>query len=183
MFRLEPITNNDVWQATLDAWKRDASESSDEGVFLESDVNSRLHWQREQAESAANSHGYFIVENGQQIASSLLEVNHAMPNSNKPWLKLLSISLRPSLVLDVNEGANEEALKKVFVVLVSSIVHATELIFHQHPSRELKIYGRTPEMMSLFKGIVSAGALDAVLESIGLSARVESKWLVLARRH
>lgn len=182
MFRHVLITDDVVFQATLDAWTHDVSAYGDAGVFLAGDIESRLRWQRQQAEETKDAYWYFIVENGQNVASSLIEVVHAMPRSDKPWLKLLDIDLKPSLVAACCDDVDGEALRKAARVLGTSIAHAIGLIFSDLPSRELKVYGRTSEMMMLFRAIVSMGSLDSVLESAGLSVRLESKWLVLARR-
>ena len=178
MFRHIPITDAAIWQDTLEHWKAEAQAIGDEGVFLSFDVEQRLNGLKLQSEREENLHCYFLVKNGNRFASSVLEVSHALPNSDKPWLKLLNITLCPSLQPPYKAV---EALKEAFSVLVHSITHVVELIFHEHPSKELKIYGRTPEMVSLFEGVVSSGILDTPLDALQLSIRIESKWLVLSR--
>lgn len=130
-------------------------------------------------ESEDNLHCYFLVKNGKPFAVSILEVSHALPKSDKPWLKLLNITLQPSL-LPIGDNSSE-TLKEAFSVLAHSITHAIDLIFHELPSKKLKIYGRTPEMVSLFRAIISAGFLDAALDAIQLTIKLEGNWLVLAK--
>lgn len=171
------ITDDAVWQQTHDSWMADANALGDEGVFLSRDAVSRLHTLRAQTENHDHIHCYFLLKNGCDSASAILEVSHACATSAKPWLKLLNITLRPSLLPKENWSAKE--MKQAFEVVVYCITHSIRLIFNEHPSQELKIYGRTQEMINLFEGIVSTGQLDTVLEAIGLSVKIEGRWLVL----
>jgi hypothetical protein len=74
-----------------------------------------------------------------------------------------------------------EILKEGYLVIARSIMHSIELIFHELTATKLKIYGRTPEMVSFFKGIISAGFLDAALDAINLTMKLEGNWLVIAK--
>ncbi len=182
MYKTIPITDDSVWAPTLATWTEEAAGLGEEGVFIKQEVELKLNSLREQSKEQANIHGYFVVKDGERIASSLLETSHAMPNSAEPWLKLLNVTLRPTLLPAYNGDLDLELMKETFHVSAVSIMRAIELIFHELPSRELKIYGRTAEMLSLFKSIITAGTLDEVLETIGLTARLESRWLVLAKK-
>lgn len=182
MFDRVPISDSAIWEATFEDWKGKAATLGEEGILIFSEIEYRLTSLKSLAEKEENFHCYFLVRKGQKVASSLLEISHAMPNSEKPWLKLLNITLSPK-ILPLNGGEKNIALvlKEAFEVLASSASHAIELIFHEHPSVELKIYGRTPEMWGLFTGIISSGILDSVLEPFGLTPRLEGKWLVFAK--
>jgi hypothetical protein len=179
MFQRIVIGNAQVWQATLDQWKKDAQALGDEGVFLSFDVEQRLNGLKQLTKREKNHHCYFLVKKGNPYASSLLEVSHALPTSDKPWLKLLNITLQPSL-LQIGDNS-PETLKEAFLVLAYSITHAIGLIFHEHPSTKLKIYGRTQEMVYLFKAIISTGKLDKELDALQLAPKLEGNWLVLAK--
>jgi hypothetical protein len=179
MFRHIPITDDTIWLPTLERWKAEALALGDEGVFVAFDVEERFCRLKRQTENEKDLHCYFLVKNGNNFASSILEVSHALPKSNKPWLKLLDISLQPSL-LPV-EGKEYTALKEAFLVSAYSISHAIGLIFNELPSKELKVYGRTPEMKNLFTAIVSTTELDQALDLFQLSIRLEGSWLILER--
>jgi hypothetical protein len=179
MFRHVLISDPKVWQATLDQWTAEAQALGDEGVFLSFDIEQHLNGLKQLTERERDLHGYFLVENGKHFAASVLEVSHALLKSDRPWLKLLNITIRPAL-LPIGDNSSE-ILKEAFSVLAHSISHAIELIFHEHPSTKLKIYGRTPEMVSLFRAIISAGILDAALDAIQLTIKLEGNWLVLAK--
>lgn len=179
MYKHISIADNDIWQATIDQWKIDALSLGDEGVFVALDVERRLNGLKLQAEREANLHCYFLVKNGTSVASSVLEVSHAMPASQDPWLKLLNISFRPIFL--PQESKPTEIIKETIEVLVFSIAHVIELIFHEHPSTKLKIFARTPEMYSFFQVIVGTEKLDTVLDPLQLSIKLEGKWLVLEK--
>jgi len=179
MFDRVPVTNEDVWRATFDQWKSDALAIGEEGVFLSADIEQQLNGLKVKKACDKDIYCYFLVKKGNMFASSLLEVAHAMPNSSNPWLKLLDITLQPSLL--PLEGKTTEALKETFLVLGQSIVHVIGLTFDEHPSTKLKIYGRTAEMRNLFAAIISTGILDSALEALHLSAALEGNWLVLTK--
>lgn len=180
VFKLVPISNDSTWQATIDQWKADALAIGDEGVFLSSDIEQRLTWLKKQSETEKDIHNYFLVKEGSLVASSLLEMAHAMPKSEDAWLKFLSLTLHPSIT--PREGMGIEAMTEGFTVIVSSVVFAIGLIFTKHVSKELKIYGRTSEICKLFDGIISSGVLNTELDKLGLLGRLEGKWLVLTKK-
>jgi hypothetical protein len=179
MFSHIPITNEDCWKATLDQWTIEAQARGDEGVFLASEIENYLRGLKQLTEREKNLHSYFMVKKGVPYASSIIEVSHALPQSDKPWLKLLNLTLRPGLLPKGDDS--EEILKEGFSVIAFSVTHAVELIFHELPATKLKIYGRTTEMISFFKGIISSGFLDAALDAINLNMKIESNWLVIAK--
>lgn len=179
MFKHIPITDQKLWENTLSQWKEETLSFGDDGVFLASDIEQRLNGLKQQTEREKHFYCYFLVRDGAEFASSLLEISHAMPKSKSAWLKLLSITIRPSLIYAADGDAAN--FKEAFTVLAFSITHAMELMFREHKSKELKIYGRTPEMVYFFKAIVSTGQLDTVLDTLGVDARLEGRWLVLSR--
>lgn len=180
MFKHVLISDEAVWEATLTRWKTDALAVGEEGVFIASDVEQRLNWIRQLTLEEKNLHGYFLVKDGNSFASALLEISHAMPGTDAAWLKLLNITLQPSLSFALEQrtlgGFNE-----AFPVLTQSIIHVLKLTFDEHPSKVLKIYGRTEEVRGLFAAIASSGVLSSGLEMFGLSVKFEGNWLVLTK--
>ncbi len=176
MFSHIPISDKTVWEATIKQWKIDA-EAFEEGAFIAADVERKLTALKKEAETQQDIHCYFIVKKGETVASSLLETSYAMPKSSAPWVKLLDITLRPSLLT-----LEREKLREAYIILAYSITHAIDLIFNEHPSNLLKILGRTVEMLGLLQAIVSTGEIDSVAAKYQLDAKIEGKWLVLAKR-
>jgi hypothetical protein len=181
MYAHIPISNKDVWQATLDQWKKDTFALGDEGVFISLDIERRLDGLKHQTESIDNLHCYFLVKKDTLVASSILEVTHAMPKSDDPWLKLLNITFRPIFL--PQDTKPTEIIKETIEVLIFSIVHVIELIFHEHPSTKLKIFARTPEMNNFFQMIVGLDKLETALDPLQLSIRLEGRWLVLVKNN
>jgi hypothetical protein len=184
MFKHIEINADDVtWNATLKQWKEDAKSLGDEGVFLISDIEQRLCWIQKITKDTNNQdmYGYFLVKKGDAYASSLMEISHALPKTKKSWLKLLEITLRPALL--PRDGISGDLMKEAFLVLSNSIACAINLIFDEHPSSKLKIYGRTNEMQSLFANIlVNSKKLEKELSNFGLSIGLEGKWLLVAKK-
>lgn len=184
MFNYESVQNQEIWDKSLEAWKEQACELGDEGVFLAQDVERTLNWLRQQADKEKNSHGYFLVPSGEKIASSVVEFSHAMPQSKKPWLKLLNIWLAPKF-LPTDNGEEEidiEGLKEVLGVLAASIMFAVKLTYDELPSAELKIFGRTSHMRQLFTNVILASEIEGAFDKAGLKARIEGKWLCIAKK-
>ena len=179
MYQHSPITNDETWKTTLEIWPAEATALGDEGVFLSLDIETKLNFLKQQVEKETNFHCYFLVKTGDICASSLLEVSHALPKAEGSWVKLLNITLRPSL-LPLN-GIDAETFKEAVIVLAYSITHAISLIFEEHKAKTLKIYCRTNEMQELVKIIVSTDKLAMTTESYQLSARLEGKWFIIAR--
>lgn len=180
MFKHVGINDKKTWDFTLSKWKKEVRVLGDEGVFLALDIEKRFLGLKQLAGKESNVHGYFLVKKKNTCASSLLEVAHALPNFKKPWLKLLQITLRPSLLPASNGGkVSEEAAK----VLVNSVSHAIDLIYKEHPSSELKVYGRTLEMKALFDCMVESPDLIKQMDNIGLGVKTEGNWLIILKKN
>lgn len=180
VFKHISILDEATWSATLAQWKAEAFAVGDEGVFLAADYERQLIGRKQLVESEKNLHCYFLVKDGCSFASSLLEIAHAMPESESAWLKLLNITLQPSLSLALDRRTLE-GFKEAFPVIAQSIIHVLKLTFEEHPSKVLKIFGRTEGIRELFVLIVSGETLHPVLEDLGLSAKLEGNWLVLTK--
>ncbi len=179
VFKHVPISDEATWKATLTQWKADALALGEEGVFIVSDVEKQLDWLKNQYETEKDIHNYFLVKEGNLFASSILEMAHAMPKSEDAWLKLLSLTLRPALM--PREGMGTDAMTEGFTTIVSSVVFAVAFIFNEHLSKELKIFGRTPEIRRLFDAIITSGILNSELDRLGLMGKLEGNWLVLTK--
>lgn len=180
VFKHIPIEDEAVWNATLAQWKAEALSVGEEGVFLAADYERQLVGRKQLVESEKNIHCYFLVKDGSLFASSLLEISYAMPESENAWLKLLNITLQPSLFLAL-ERKTLDGISEAYPVIAHSIIHVLTLTFKEHPSKVLKIFGRTEEIRGLFVLIVSGGILNSALEMLGLSVKLEGNWLVLTK--
>lgn len=180
MYQHIHIGDGETWQATLESWPQEAKALGDEGVFLSLDIETKLNCLKQQVEKEKNFHCYFLVKTGNICASSLLEISHALPKAEDSWVKLLNITLRPSL-LPMSSGISAENFKEAVNVLAYSITHAINLIFEEHKAKILKIYLRTNEMEELAKTLILTGKLEMTADSYQLAARLEGRWLIIER--
>jgi len=180
MFKHVDINDKEVWENTLEKWPEEALALGDEGVFLSLDIQTKLNCLKQQVEKEKNFHCYFLVKTGNIYASSLLEISHALPKAEDSWVKLLNITLQPSL-LPMSSGISAENFREAVNVLAYSITHAISLIFEEHRAKILKIYLRTNEMEELAKALISTGKLEMTAESYQLTARLEGRWLIIER--
>jgi hypothetical protein len=180
MYKHVLISDTKIWEATIASWPNEAKKLGDEGVFLSLDIETKLKCLKQQVEKEENFHCYFLVKTGSICASALLEISHALPKAEDSWVKLLNITLQPSL-LPMSAGVSAEIFKEAVTVLAFSITHAISLIFEEHKAKTLKIYCRTNEMQELVKVLVSTDKLEMATDSYQLSARLEGKWLIIER--
>lgn len=82
-----------IIHSIISQWKTDALAVGEEGVFISSDIEQRLTWLKNQQEKEANTYNYFLIRDGEEWASSLLEMAHALPNSEFVILKFRYISI------------------------------------------------------------------------------------------
>lgn len=179
MFRLAPISDTDIWNNTVVKWREEAAAIGDEGLIFTQDIELKLDSHRRIAEQETNIHCYFLVKNGNRYASSVIEVSHACPTLDESWIKLLDVTLKPKY-FPIDSMTAEEMIE-AYNVLASSIIHTVDMLLKVHPAKQLKIYGRTSEMVHLFHGIIYHKILDVALDALRLSAKLEHKWLVLTR--
>ena len=179
MFKHVTIKDEKLFENTLIQWKKDATTFGEFGIFLESEVEQRLLGLKHQITKEADFHCYFLVKDGEDFASSLIEVSHAMPRSENPWLKLFNITLRPYLLPSIDGNVNN--LTDTLRVITFSITHTLELMFKDHEAQKLKIFGRTTEMIIYFQIVAEGGHLDEILDILHLEAKIEGRWLVLSK--
>ena len=165
-----------LFETTKTEWERQAGCLGDIGLLIQSDIGRVFQWVK-----SNNLHNYALVREGCAYASAIIEITHALPNSETPYLKVLDIKLEPNLNLEIQDQEDESVLKQIFDVQMYALIYSITLIFSELPSTKLKIYGRTDLMVGMFNGVISAGKIDDTLSKLGLTIRRESKWLVIDR--
>lgn len=106
-------------------------------------------------------------------ASVILEVSHARPNSNAPWLKILRIRTEPVLSPDATDYDD----KKNIAAIGSAFVRGMHLAHHDaHPTEKVKFHAENEQMLSLFR--LMAGSRE--FQELPFSMRVYRKWLEIS---
>jgi hypothetical protein len=165
---------------TKSKWTEQAENFGDFGVMVTDDVINIFN--RIESDQSDNEHVYFLVENTGDHGKAILKVMHAMPHvKDNSYLKLLNIHLEPNLIFDFDGNKSSEKLNELYSVLASSILEAIKLIFLSSVCK-LKIYGRTEEMRSIFLALIANQTIEkSIFSDNGLSAYVESAWLVIQK--
>lgn len=171
---LKKTTAGDL-DAILEDWSELTLPYGDEGAVYANDLNEKIA-QLKKSISEPNNYAY-VFENEEGKTKALLSIIHALPKSDTPWLKLLDLDLHPDLVLgDFNVHEAAEAVS-------FSIFDSIDLLFNDYNSaKELKIYGRTDNMIKTFDRIVKSKALNNIFEKADILCTRSSRWLVFRKK-
>lgn len=117
-----------------------------------------------------------VCNDGSKHACAILEISHALPNSRKPWLKVLSVYLEPDLDVGDQDSVKSDILGRISGILGYSLVESLKLTVKAHPSNTLKVYARS----DFAKGFFEALAAEVMRsdEIPGLRLSVQGRWLV-----
>ncbi|WP_297964105.1 hypothetical protein [uncultured Campylobacter sp.] len=158
-----------------DEWSVICENKGDEGAVFAQDVNNkveRLIRDIKQKEFLAYT---LKNDNGEFIA--LLDVIHALPNTDIGWLKIFDMTITPKCTLS---GGNETEIKRV---LRNVFVEALKLLLDKNSDvNEIKIYARNDITKELFSDIASDVNLKETLSKINVVILFQAKWLVLRKK-
>lgn len=155
---------------TITEWRKQIADSS--GDLLATRYERILDWAQKHVDGNRdeNTYVYALVHNNSpNVACALLDLSHAQPRSNAPWLKVLDITVEPRL--DVNDTPDIATLS---AIAAAAIVETLELTFKEHPSTQLKVYGDSPLTKDFLEGIAGAMA-----PKLNISVSGHRKWLVI----
>lgn len=114
---------------------------------------------------------YGVFEQGNDAAAALVNVTHARPKSNSPWLKVLAIYVEPHL-----DVANAEPnIEKLAWIAATAVTGAIGLTYDEMPADEVKIWANVP-MTKEFLGAVSTALFGT---KFGVSSH--GNWLVVTK--
>nr|VFJ42317.1 MAG: hypothetical protein BECKFW1821A_GA0114235_100177 [Candidatus Kentron sp. FW] len=162
-------------KSLLTSTRRDWEEqlNRDPGEFLPGRYLSILDWTTKCVDGVGdhNTYAYAIVDDSKpDSARAILELSHARPNSDSPWLKVLSIHLEPNL--DVSE--NDVDISIMAEISILALRECLGLAFSTHPSDTLKVYAGTPLSLKFLRG------LSEPLKDVGINVSTHRNWLVLS---
>nr|VFK13122.1 MAG: hypothetical protein BECKLFY1418C_GA0070996_100269 [Candidatus Kentron sp. LFY] len=163
--------NNSLLTSTRRDWMAQIERNPAE--FLVGRYLSILDWTSKciQSNGDENTYAYAIIDSDRpNSARALLELSHARPNSDSPWLKVLSIHLEPNL--DVSE--NDVDISIMAEISVLALKECLKLAFSTHPSDTLKVYAGTPLSLKFLRGLCEP------LKDLGVNISTHRNWLVLA---
>lgn len=172
---LQKATEDDL-NNLLEAWEKICSKHGDEGTIFANDITqkvSSLLLNISKPEFFA-----YVIKNDSDEFVALLDIMHALPKSNVSWLKLFDMTITPNYILG---SGNFEAF---IDALSESIMMPIELLFgNDHGNaKEIKVYGRTENMVELFKATEKNEAIQNKLDTIDLVCLQEGKWLIFRKK-
>ncbi len=165
----QPFTNNRT-QASRAAWDADVSA----GLAFPSEVDRLFDWvstHQEPSEHDAIAYGVFAA--GSDVALGVCEVIIQRKSVRSKWIKMLKLTLKPSIDVQLQNGNSEEAMK----VFIESILGSARLQL-THKANILKVYGRTPDQLVFLKALVRQADSQSARESnIPYKATIEGRFL------
>lgn len=170
-----------ISQRTQKAWETQIADfSTDEDVVLIGEYRRILSSLLKHNNDTDDGFIYALVDDSKGYAQAILEIVHAGQHSRAPWLKLLSIYLEPRLDVDRrSNGINLAVIREASVLLAEAITNALTLTFTDHPSNQLKVYGRSDHMKGFLEFIASD--LDESIAQ-GLAIEMQGRWLVFNKQ-
>lgn len=170
---LKKVKDSDL-DTILQSWSQSTLPYGDEGVVYANDLSEKIATLKKSILDP-NNYAYIFVDEYNK-SKALLSIFHALPKSDAPWLKLLDLDLHPDLVLgDFNIHEAAEALS-------FSIFDSINLLFDDYKmAKELKIYGRTENMIKTFDSIAKSKALNNIFGQAGIVCTRSNKWLVFRK--
>jgi len=169
MFSFKEV-NEKIYNDTKDEWESQISSFA--GDILVTHYHRYLKWAKSyiDGDREANTYLYALTHKNKESAVAFVELSHARPNSNAPWLKVLDIHVEPRL--DTSENIDLHLLAKV---ASQAITETLGLTFKEYPSSQLKVYGTTPLNLDFLEGVASSCSL----EDYRLDIKSQGNWLVI----
>jgi len=154
---------------TRDEWLKQIERDPSE--FVHGRYIRILDWANNLAEnSEENLYAYAITSGtNKNHAHAILELSHARPQSDAPWLKVLSIHVEPDL--DVSRMPAD--IQMLADISVLAIKECLRLAFTAHKSETLKVYAEEPISLPFLQWITAPLSKE-------LTISTHNRWLVLS---
>ncbi len=172
---ISKATEEDLKKLLLE-WQSICSSYGDEGTVFASDIKAKIESLINEI-SQPNFFAYIIKDREELKVVALLNVVHALPKSDFSWLKIFDMFITPEYVLgDGNVDGFKDAL-------VSSIIEPITLLFGEEHgnAKEVKTYGRTDNMIKLFKSFSENSHASEKLKEINMCCLQEGNWLIFRK--
>ena len=172
MYEIQKFTQ-ELLDGTRDNWCKQVKNL--EGEVLLTHYVRMMDWVQKvlNNECGDNLFAYALVrKDAPNFACAILDISHVLPNSNKPWLKVLNICIEPKLDAAVSLGENTSIMGSI---VAASIVESLGLTFDDHPSTQLKVHAVNPLTVEFLEGVTSVNLDDAM----GFKVTTHGGWLVI----
>lgn len=166
--------DTEVLQSTRIEWVRQLTAAK--GQIMPAHFEGILDWVEKLislGDDHQNQFAYCILKKEGNYASAVLEISHARPESNSPWLKLLSIHVEPRLDI---AACNKETLPLADLAHIGSmaLTESLQLTFDEHPSGQLKVYCGQALDLRFLEGVAAM-----MPRNLGFGFSTHGNWLVI----
>ncbi|MDX5332510.1 MAG: hypothetical protein LPK58_00475 [Gammaproteobacteria bacterium] len=176
MYELKQIDAKTL-EGTVARWNAQLAELADK--IPSSRYTRILDWARRfvDGDGDPNTYVYALCPCGASCeAHALLEISHALPNTDAAWLKVLQIHIEPRLDVSKEETIGHAAMRELARVASFALTEALGLTFDAHPSSSLKVYGATPLTLDFLEGIAAM-----LPDENGMNVAKKGNWLVIEK--
>ena len=163
--------DQDLLDKTKEVWGQQIEQYQDD-IYAPS-YQQKLDWADKRLhDDTGTLHVYALVDEAKpDHAVAIIELNHAMPKGNEPWLKMMSVTLQPMYdsVLELVE------LKDLAKISARCITESYALIFEEHPSAILKVIGNNTLTIDFLRFVATT------LQDSNIKAKTQGQWLVIEK--
>ena len=178
-YNLEAL-EGEVARRTKERWEQQVAEFAEPEAQITANRYERLlEWAIAHANDTDDGYVYGLVHEDEGYAHAILTLTHARPKSKNAWLKVLEVRLEPQLDDDVRDSLDAAYYGRAYDILSASILLSLEKTFRDHPAKQLKVYGRSPEMQRLFDFFVF---VSEKREDFVYKVQKQGKWLVFDKQ-
>ena len=181
-YELRPF-NADTFELTREEWLSGADSSGASSLPYEKTLEwaaKRMKYDEpHQGDSLA--YGIFPTDNGGGAVAIADIVYTARPGPDVGWLKMLEVSLSPTI--DPSVQQLQSVISMVVGVYLAAITGTLRLT-GTHRSRVVKLYGRNENLLTFLTALSTQ--LTSELQQLGLdglSVRMEGRWLVIGAKN
>lgn len=166
-------------KATATAWKKELSKHQTE--LMPSVHEGKLAWVQTHMnykEADGGTLAYGVFERGYSQALAVVDIVYTKKGLN--WLKMLDLTLSPSLDLAFN--AESFDFHTISGVYAATIIGSIRLTKTAHPSKITKLYGRSGTSLAFLKGFGAYMEQANHANNLGLKVSMEGRWLVFRQK-
>lgn len=158
--------------ATRTAW--DAQLRTHRKDLIASEYQRILDWAAGHIRYGGSQHtfAYGIFDKASSEAEAVAEVIYSKAGAR--WLKLLNLHLCPAV--DLSFATQDVDIRRLTSIFAAAVVGAFELTSTSHPTKVLKLYGRSGTLLAFLKGVGTY--IESNLKVTGIKVSIEGRWLV-----
>lgn len=150
----------------------------DEGAVIASDIEKTFNYNIDHVKREKDYHVYSVM-GADRSTVAIVEISHVLPNSDKPWVKMLDIHPSPKHVMESEES--DDVYRELIQIMAYVIVQSITLIFKELESKEVKMYCRTETMRAICRNFIFDKEFNDTLSDLNLKSKMARNWLIITK--